>query len=141
MTVEPVGPANQLHSQSAPPNVCPESVVQVVGRHPDTVNNDGRNNSLSNTLTCDQQHYIGAEQDPAPVDQGFYQGSCSSFQLLDVFQMRCQSLGELVCVATLSLSQSLKPVSNFVKAFVACYLSHAWVHIGVLVCLACDSTF
>ena len=30
-------------------------------------------------LTCDQQHHVGAEQDPAPVDQGFYQGPCSCF--------------------------------------------------------------
>jgi len=40
-------------------------------------------------LTRDQQHHISAEDHPAPIDQGFYQGPCSSFQLLDVFQMRC----------------------------------------------------
>ena len=84
--------------------MCPESVVQVVGRHPDTVYYNGWNKSLCHALTCDQQHHIGAEYDPATVDQSFDKSSCSSFQLLDVFQMRCQGLGELVCVATLSLS-------------------------------------
>ena len=121
--------------------MCPETIIQVVGCHPDTVDDDGGNKSLCHALTCDQQHDIGAEDHPAPVDQGLDKSSCSSFQLLDVFQMRCQSLGELVCVATLSLGQSLKPVSDFVKAFVAGSLGHAWIHVGVLVCLACDSTF
>jgi hypothetical protein len=83
--------------------VCPESVVQVVRRHPDTVYYNGWNKSLCHALTCDQQHHIGAEQDPTPVDHGLDKSSCSSFQLLDVFQMRCQGLGELVSVATLSL--------------------------------------
>jgi hypothetical protein len=67
--------------------MCPESVVQVVRRHPDTVYYNGWNNSLGKTLTSDQQHHIGTEQYPAPVDQGFNQGPCSSFQLLDIFQM------------------------------------------------------
>jgi hypothetical protein len=60
--------------------MCPESIIQVVGRHPHTVDDDGRNQSLGKTLTCDQQHHIGAEDYPAPVDQGFYQGPCSCFQ-------------------------------------------------------------
>ena len=92
-----------LQLLTAPVDVCPESVVQVVRRHPDTVYYNSRNNGLGKTLTSDQQHHISAEQDPASIDQGFDQGSCSSLQLLDVFQMRCQSLSKLVSVATLSL--------------------------------------
>jgi hypothetical protein len=83
--------------------VCPESVVQVVRRHPDTVYYNGWNKSLCHALTGDQQHHIGAEQDPTSIDQSLDKSPCSSFQLLDVFQVSCQSLGELVCVATLSL--------------------------------------
>lgn len=62
--------------------MCPESVVQVVGRHPDTVYYNGGNKSLCHALTCKQQHHIGAEQDPAPVDQGFDQSPCSSFHYI-----------------------------------------------------------
>jgi hypothetical protein len=62
--------------------MCPKSIIQVIGRHPNTVYNNGRNNSFSKTLSCDQQHHIGAEQDPAPVDQGFYQGPCSGFHYI-----------------------------------------------------------
>jgi hypothetical protein len=59
--------------------VCPESIIQVVRRHPDTVYYNGWNKSLCHALTCDQQHHIGAEYDPAPVDQGFDKSSCSGF--------------------------------------------------------------
>jgi len=59
--------------------VCPESVIQVVGRHPDTVDDNGRNNSLGKTLTRYQQHHIGAEYYPAHVNQSFDKSSCSSF--------------------------------------------------------------
>ena len=141
MAFEPGGPFYNLHSLTAPGDVCPETIVQVVGCHPHRVDDDGGNKSLCHALTCDQQHDIGAEDHPAPVDQGLDKSSCSSFQLLDVFQMRCQSLGELVCVATLSLGQSLKPVSDFVKAFVAGSLSHAWIHVGIFMCFTVNSTF
>jgi hypothetical protein len=59
--------------------VCPESVVQVVGRHPDTVYYNGWNKSLCHALTRDQQHHIGAEDDPATVDQSLDKSSCSGF--------------------------------------------------------------
>jgi hypothetical protein len=62
--------------------VCPESVVQVVRRHPDTVYYNGWNKSLCHALTCDQQHDIGAEDHPATVDQGFDQSSCSCFHYI-----------------------------------------------------------
>jgi hypothetical protein len=61
--------------------MCPESVVQVVRRHPDTIYYNGWNKGLCHALTRDQQHHIGAEDNPAPVDQGFDKSSCSSFQL------------------------------------------------------------
>jgi hypothetical protein len=83
--------------------VCPESVIQVVRRHPDTVYYNGRNKSFVERFAGKQQHDIGSEDHPAPVDHRLDKSSCSGFQLLDVFQMRRQGLGELVCVATLSL--------------------------------------
>jgi hypothetical protein len=62
--------------------VCPESVVQVVRRHPDTVYYNGWNKSLCHALTRDQQHHIGAEYYPATVDQSLDQSSCSSFHYI-----------------------------------------------------------
>jgi hypothetical protein len=66
---------------SSPVNMGPESIIQIVGRHPDTVDDNGRNKSLCHALTRDQQHDIGAEDHPAPIDQGFNKSSCSSFHL------------------------------------------------------------
>ena len=62
--------------------MCPESVIQVVGRHPDTVYYNGWNKSLCHALTRDQQHHISAEDHPTPVDQSFDQSSCSSFHYI-----------------------------------------------------------
>jgi hypothetical protein len=59
--------------------VCPESVVQVVRRHPDTVYYNGWNKSLCHALTRDQQHHIGAEDHPTSIDQSLDKSSCSSF--------------------------------------------------------------
>ena len=87
MAFKPGGPVYNLHSLAAPGDVCPESVIQIVGRHPDTVYYNGWNKGLCHALTCDQQHDIGAEDHPAPVDQGLDKSSCSSFQLLDVLKM------------------------------------------------------
>jgi hypothetical protein len=70
-----------LQSFAAPGNVCPESVIQVIGRHPDTVDDNGRNKSLCHALTRDQQHDIGTKDHPAPVDQSLDKSSCSSFHL------------------------------------------------------------
>ena len=44
---------------------------------------------------------------------------------------------EAISMATLRLRQRLEPISDFVKTFVASSLSHARVHVGVLVSLAC----
>ena len=59
--------------------MCPESIVQVVRRHPDTVYYNGRNKSLCHALTCDQQHHIGAEDHPTSIDQSLNKSSCSCF--------------------------------------------------------------
>jgi len=66
---------------TAPVDMCPESVIQIVGRHPHTVDDNGRNKSLCHALTRDQQHDIGAEDHPAPVDQSLDKSSCSGFHL------------------------------------------------------------
>jgi hypothetical protein len=79
MSVKPVGPGDYLHSLAPPGNVSPESIIQIVGGHPDTVYYNGWNNSLCHALTCDQQHHIGAEDHPAPVDQSLDKSSCSGF--------------------------------------------------------------
>jgi len=83
--------------------MCPESVIQIVGRHPDTVYYNGWNKSFVKCFAGKQQHDIGGKDHPTPIDHSLDKSSCSGFQLLDIFQMRCQGLGELVCVATLSL--------------------------------------
>jgi len=80
VAIKPRGPRNDLHSFTSPFYVCPETIVEIVTCHPNTVYDNSRNQSLGKTLTCDQQHHIGAEDHPAPVDQGFYQGPCSCFQ-------------------------------------------------------------
>jgi len=77
---KPGGPVYNLHSLAAPGDVCPESVIQVVGRHPDTVYYNGWNKSLCHALTCDQQHHIGTKDHPAPIDQSLDKSSCSCFQ-------------------------------------------------------------